>query len=94
MNSSMRLDSNKTQMISLDMRNRTLKAFVPAPPAYAEDTRPYFPCELSNYLTYTLELPKVIQARNRENVTEDLPQMVPRDKKRKLAGNTLYPDHF
>jgi hypothetical protein len=44
----------KQHMISIDMRNKTLKTFAPFPPAVKSNAyAPYFPSVLSNYLNNT-----------------------------------------
>jgi hypothetical protein len=48
-----RLDVLKSHMVSIDMRNRTLKALVPCTAAKLDAYCPHFPCVLSRHLSNT-----------------------------------------
>ncbi|KAM0857793.1 hypothetical protein ACQ4PT_048250 [Festuca glaucescens] len=76
MSSSARLDIGKTQMISIDMSNNTLKGVAQCPPVEVDDNCLYFPCVLSYYLANSPALPHVTRGSNSEDVNECLPQIV------------------
>lgn len=66
-----RLDIKKTQMISMDMGNKTLKTMVPCFAAKLDDHCPHFPCVLSKHMNNTPASQQIVRGSNSEIVTED-----------------------